>query len=123
MRIRAQSFALRYIEAQMVSLVRGGVFITMQQDDKSDRALNGHRDICVGNYSHAETSRFHGEGGAAGQDESIQTIYDDLTWGHFDVRAARLIGDDYDGAEIRTMLLVTPGRRWCTNQLPVYSHT
>lgn len=66
---------------------------------------------------------FHDETGAAGKDEAIKAVHNDLTWRHLNVRAPRLVNNNDDGAEICTVLLVTARGCWSTNQLPVYSYT
>lgn len=50
--VLAQSLAVRYVEAEVVSLVRCWIFINMHQDDELDCSLNGNSNISVSNYSH-----------------------------------------------------------------------
>ena len=56
MRVLAKTLAVGDVEAQMVSLVGGGVFVLMQQDDESDRSSDGHCDVGAGCYGDSQVA-------------------------------------------------------------------
>lgn len=90
--ILAQSFAVGDVEAKVISLIGGWIFVMMKQNDEFDGPLDGHCEVCVSNEYHAQMCSFNRNTGARRKDHSITAIQYDLLWGHFNVRAARLIG-------------------------------
>lgn len=121
--VLAKSLAVGYVEAQVISLIRGRVFINMHQDDELDCSLNGNCNVCISSYSHCEVFVIHSNTGAAGKDEAIEAVHDNFTWSHLDVRALRLVNNNNDGTKICSLLFMTASGSWSANQLPVYSYT
>lgn len=121
--VLAQPFAVGNIEAQVVSLIGCWVFVLMKQDDEFDGPLDGHCEVCVSNKHHTQMCSFNRNTGARRKDHSFKTIQYDLLWGHFNVRASRLIGYYSYSAEIRPLFFMTADWGGSTDQSTIHSHT
>ena len=123
MAVAREALAVGDVEAQVVALVRGWLFVEVEEDDKGHGAPDGDGDVGIGGHGHLQTPAPHDHTLVAGEDQPVPTIHDDPAGGDLQVRSLRLVDEDGDGTEVRALFLVAVWRSRGPNQLSVHRHT
>ena len=108
MAVAREALAVGDVEAQVVALVRGWLFVEVEEDDKGHGAPDGDGDVGIGGHGHLQTPAPHDHTLVAGEDQ---------------LRSLRLVDEDGDGTEVRALFLVAVWRSRGPNQLSVHRHT
>ena len=123
MAVAGEALAVGDVEAQVVALVRGWLFVEVEEDDKGHGALDADGDVGIGGHGHLQPPAPHDRALVAGEDQPVPTIHDDSAGCDLQVRSLRLVDEDGDGSEVRALLLVAVWRSRGPNQLSVHRHT
>lgn len=77
MAVAGKAFAAGDVEAQVVSLVGGWLFVEVNENDEGDGALDGDGDVGIGGHRHLQSPTAHYHALVAGEDQPVPTVEDD----------------------------------------------
>ena len=122
MAVVRKALAVGDVEAQVVSLVGGWLFVEMEEDDEGHVALDGDGDLGIGGHRHLQPLAPHGRALVAGEDQPVPTIQDDSGGRDLQVGPLGLVDEDGDGAEVSALFLVAVWGSGGPDQLSVHRH-
>ena len=123
MAVAGEALAIGDVEAQVVALVRGWLFVEVEEDDKGHGAVDAHGDTGIGGHGHLQPPAPRDRALVAGEDQPVPTIHDDPAGCDLQVISLRLVDENGDGMEVRALFLVAVWRSRGPNQLSVHRHT
>ena len=122
MAVAREAFAVGDVEAQVVSLVGGWLFVQVNEDDEGDGVLDGNGDVGIGGHEHLQPPTPHHRTLVAGEDQPVPAVQDDSVGRDLQVRPLGLIDEDGDGAEVCALLLVAAWGSRGPDQLSIHGH-
>lgn len=111
MAVAGEALAVGDVEAQVVALVGGWLFVQVEEDNEGHGALDGDGDVGVGGHGHLQPPTPHHGALVAGEDLPVPTVHDDSAGRDLQVRPLGLVDQDGDGVEVSALLLVAVGGR------------